>query len=376
MRVAHLTATFPPYWGGTGTVAVNQAAGLAARGHDVHVFTGTAGSAQDDPPGVTVHRLKPVLSIGNAPLLPQLRRLDGFDVVHFHHPFIFGTEAVLAQRLRRNRAALVATYHNRLIGERGRAPIFWLYEETMVRTAMRVADRVCVVSMDHAESVDHLRALRRRHPERVVEVPNGVDVELFSPGPGERHDIPADATVALFVAALDRAHHFKRLDLVIDALARAQAPDLHLLVAGGGELLEDYRAQAQRAGVGERVHFAGAQPHGELPRFMRAADFLVLATEPPESFGLVYIEAMACGLPVIGSDIPGVRTVVRDGHNGFLVPRGDVAALASALDRMTQADRAALGSAGRADAEQLYAWPRVVEQLERVYEDAVSNHSG
>lgn len=376
MRIAHLTATFPPYWGGTGTVAFSQAAGLAERGHDVHVFTGTAGSADDDPPGVTVHRMQPAVSIGNAPLLPGLARLGGFDVVHFHHPFIFGTEAVLAGRVRRRRPALVATYHNRLIGERGRAPVFWLYEETLVRAAMRIADRVCVVSMDHAESVDHLRSGRRRRPERYVELPNGVDVELFSPGAAERAGIPADAAVALFVAALDRAHHFKRLDLTIDALARARAPELHLLVVGGGELLEDYRAQAQRAGVGGRVHFAGAQPHGELPRLMRASDFLVLATEPPESFGLVYVEAMACGLPVIGTDIPGVRTIVRDGHNGFLVPRGDVAALAAALDRMAGADRDRLGAAGRADAERLYAWPRLVERLERVYEDALSNHSG
>jgi glycosyltransferase involved in cell wall biosynthesis len=282
---------------------------------------------------------------------------------------------VLAGRLRRNRPALVATYHNRLIGERGRAPIFWLYEETLVRTVMRVADRVCVVSMDHAESINHLRAWRRRHPERLVEVPNGVDVDAFRPGQAERHDIPADATVALFIAALDRAHHFKRLDLVIDALARADA-SLHLLVVGGGELLEDYRAQATRAGVGDRVHFAGAQPHGELPRFMHEADFLVLATEPPESFGLVYVEAMACGLPVIGTDIPGVRTIIRDGQNGFLVPPGDVATLASALDRMFTADRSGLGAAGRADAERLYAWPRVVEKLEAVYEDALSNQSG
>jgi glycosyltransferase involved in cell wall biosynthesis len=384
MRVAHLTATFPPYWGGTGTVAFNHGAGLAALGHDVHVFTGTAGGAEDDPPGVTVHRMKPVISIGNAPLLPKLARLDGFDVVHFHHPFIFGTEAVLAGRVRRKRPALVATYHNRLIGERGRAPIFWLYEETAVRTVMRVADRVCVVSMDHADSVDHLRAGRRRHPERFVEVPNGVDTDAFRPAPVDaalraEHGIPADATVALFAAALDRAHHFKRLDLVIEAVARADAPDLHLLVIGGGELLEDYRAQAQQAGIGERVHFAGAQPHGRLPDLMRAGDFLVLATEPPESFGLVLIEAMAAGLPVIASDIPGVRTIVRNGHNGFLVPKDDVAGLVRSFERMVElgpSGREVLGSGGRADAEQIYAWPRVVEKLEGVYADALSNHSG
>jgi glycosyltransferase involved in cell wall biosynthesis len=247
---------------------------------------------------------------------------------------------------------------------------------------MRVADRVCVVSMDHAESVGHLRTGRRRHHERYVEVPNGVDIAAFRPGPVDTalrvaHGIPADATVAVFAAALDRAHHFKRLDLVIEAVARI--PDLHLLVIGGGELLDDYQAQAQRAGAGDRVHFAGAQPHDRLPALMHAGDFLVLATEPPESFGLVLVEAMAAGLPVIATDIPGVRAIVHDGHNGFLVPRADVGALARSFARMAAlgpSGRAELAAAGRADAEQIYAWPRVVEKLEAVYAEALSNHSG
>src|SRR3954453_11601076 len=205
LRIAHLPAPSPPYWGGTGTVAFNVAAVQAARGHDVHVFTGTAGRASADPADTTVHRPKPVIAIGNAPLLPSLARLEGFNVVHFHHPFIFGTEAVLAGRVRRDSPALVATYQNRLIGEGGRRPIFWLYEETMVRTVMRVADRGCLVSMDHGDSVDHLRAGRRRHPERFVEVPNGVDTDAFRPAPVDtalraEHEIPADATVALFAA--------------------------------------------------------------------------------------------------------------------------------------------------------------------------------
>jgi glycosyltransferase involved in cell wall biosynthesis len=249
---------------------------------------------------------------------------------------------------------------------------------------MRVADRVCVVSMDHAESIGHLRTGRRRHPERYVEVPNGVDTQAFRPGPTDTAlrtelGIPEDATVAIFAAALDRAHHFKRLDLVLEALAQTAAKDLHLLVIGGGELLEDYRAQGQRLGIGERVHFAGAQPHDRLPALMHAGDFLVLATEPPESFGLVLVEAMAAGLPVIATDIPGVRTIVRDSENGLLVPRGDVAALTETLDRMAAlwpSGRATLGAAGRADAERIYAWPRVVEKLELVYADALSNQSG
>jgi glycosyltransferase involved in cell wall biosynthesis len=378
MRIAHLTATFPPYWGGTGTVAFNQAKGLAERGHDVHVFTGTQGSPSDDPPGVTVHRIEPAFAIGNAPLLPELARLRGFDVVHFHHPFIFGTEMALLGRMRRRRAALVATYHNRLIGEGGRAPIFWAYEETAVRAVMRAADRVCVVSMDHAMSVSHLRAARRRHPERIVEVPNGVDTELFQPGPrSSAEGIPPEATVAVFAAALDRAHHFKRLDLVIDALPKTPA-DLHLLVVGGGDMLDDYKARAARTGVGDRVHFAGAQPHEQLPALMHAGDFFVLATEPPESFGLVITEAMASGLPAIASDIPGVRTVVDDRKTGLLVPAGDVGALASAmadLAGMTTDEREALGAAARAKCESVYAWPRIIDRLEVVYADALAGRT-
>ena len=116
--------------------------------------------------------------------------------------------------------------------------------------------------------------------------------------------------MAAFVATLDRAHHFKRLDLAIEAIARvdaagarpATARALHLVVAGGGELLDRYRDQARAAGVGERVHFLGPVPHAELPGVLRAADLLLLTTEPPESFGIVLIEAMACGLPTIATE--------------------------------------------------------------------------
>ena len=112
---------------------------------------------------------------------------------------------------------------------------------------------------------------------------------------------------------------------------------MHLVVAGGGELLDGFRADAAAAGVGDRVHFLGAVPHAELPEVLRAADLFLLTTEPPESFGIVLIEAMACGLPVIATDYPGVRAVVDEGETGLLVARGDPAAVAAALRELVDA---------------------------------------
>ena len=120
-------------------------------------------------------------------------------------------------------------YKNRLVGKGPRGALFEAYEHTVAPALIRAADRVCVLSPDHADSVPYLRRTAERDPAKLVVMPNGVDAELFKPGPDasglrERLGIPADAVVAAFVATLDRAHHFKRLDVAIDALADAGRP--------------------------------------------------------------------------------------------------------------------------------------------------------
>jgi glycosyltransferase involved in cell wall biosynthesis len=343
------------------------------------VFTARAPGEPPDPGEVVVHRIDPVFAIGNAPLIPSLARVEGFDVVHLHYPFIFGSELTLLGRLsrRRRRQALLVHYKNRLVGKGPRGALFGLYERTVAPALIRAADRVCVLSPDHAESVAYLRRAGRGDPAKLIEMPNGVDSELFSPGTdaGLRGQlgIPASAVVAAFVATLDRAHHFKRLDVAIDALATAEA-SIHLVVAGGGALLEGFRIRAREAGVAERVHFLDAVPHAELPGVLRAADLLLLTTEPPESFGIVLIEAMACGLPVVATDYPGVRAVVDEGSTGTLVPAGDPAAAAAAVDDLAGAPerRAEMGERGRAKALAEWSWPRLVERMDGAYAEAIA----
>jgi glycosyltransferase involved in cell wall biosynthesis len=345
----------------------------------VEVFTAPAEGEIPDPGGVAVHRIEPAFAYGNAPLIPALARLEGFDVVHLHYPFIFGSELTLLGRLRRARReqALLVHYKNRLVADGVRGAMFETYEHTVAPALIAAADRVCVLSIDHADSVSYLRRARQRDPAKLIVMPNGVDAEVFSPGAddGLRAElgIPDGAQVAAFVATLDRAHHFKRLDVAIDGLARAES-DWHLVIAGGGELLEDFRARAESAGVGERVHFLGSVPHAELPRVLRSADLFLLTTEPPESFGIVVIEAMACGLPAVASDYPGVRAVVDEGETGLLVPQGDPGAVAAALDRLAAdpAERERMGATGRAKAEVEWNWSVLVERMDAAYAEAIA----
>jgi glycosyltransferase involved in cell wall biosynthesis len=390
LRIAHLTATFPPYPGGAGNACYRFAKGQAERGDHVEVFTAPADGEQPDAGGAIVHRIRPALAIGNAPLIPSLARIEGYDVVHLHYPFIFGAELTLLGRLsrKRRRQALLVHYKNRLVAKGTRGALFEAYEHSVAPMLVGAADRVCVVSSDHASSVSYLRRAARRDPRMLIEMPNGVDTELFAPEEDKsdlraRLGIPPDAPVVAFVATLDRAHHFKRVDLALEATARVAQTDAggsdrvppHLVVAGGGELVEEFRRQASAAGIGERVHFLGAVPHSELPEVLRSADLMLLTTEPPESFGIVLIEAMACGLPTIVTDYPGVRAVVDDGETGLVVPRGDSSAAAEAIAELLDAGaeaRARMGEAGRRKCERLWSWPRLIDRMNEAYAQAIA----
>ena len=208
-----------------------------------------------------------------------------------------------------------------------------------------------MLSEDHARSVSYLRKALERTPERVIEMPNGVDTEVFSPGrdtAGVRAElgIPHDAVVAAFVATLDRAHHFKRLDVAIEALARARSQELHLSSPAA--------ASCSRASAPTPARPASATASTSSTRCRTRicrtcsapATPSSLTTEPPESFGIVLIEALACGLPAVATDYPGVRAVIDEGETGFLVPAGDSGAAADALDKLVDMGRRGPGADG------------------------------
>lgn len=379
MRIAHVTATFPPHFTGTGLVCYHNAVGLARLGHRVTVFTADYHlGSYVDPVEVSVHRLPAIFRAGNAPLLPQLLSIGGFDIVHLHHPFIFGAEMTrFVSQLRR--IPYVVTHHNDLAGNGLRRHLFNLYSLASVPFVLGGARKFMVVSRDHA---DHcaLSPLFRRRWKDVVEIPNGVDTDLFHPDcdgvtARDRHGIVRDQEVILFVGVLDRAHHFKGVDYLLKAFSLLRTPSAVLVIVGDGDMKAGLTSLAADLGVSGRSVFVGGLSHEETAAYYASADVVVLPSFPPESFGLVLIEAMACGRCVVANDIPGVRSVVNDGEDGLLARPGDVYDLAEKIQALLSDStrRREMGERGRAKVETKYAWPKVIERLEATYASVLAN---
>ncbi|MEJ2890836.1 glycosyltransferase [Actinomycetospora aeridis] len=239
------------------------------------------------------------------------------------------------------------------------------------------AERVAVES-DLAASVDRVLATCRDEvdelvalgipAERTTVVPCGVDVGHFTSGSARRDGPFRVLTVSRLVPR-------KGVDTVIAAMARLPR-DAELVIAGGPrpEGLDDdpevarLRTLARSAGVADRVSFLGAVGHDALPALYRDAD-AVACVPAYEPFGLVPLEAMACGRPVVAAAVGGLADTVVDGVTGHHVPTGDPGAVAAALERLRADPRRArrMGRAGRRRAETEYGWDRVAASHEQVY---------
>ena len=363
-----------------GRVAFEYVERLRARNYNAHVFT-IAGEKVDDDPRY-VHRVPSIMHIGNAGVLPSLfHRLSGFDLVHLHYPFYGGAEPTIVRKALRQNQGLVMTYHMDNYAPGLKGAIFSAHRRLLFPWLMNRVDRILVSSLDYAK---HSALSELDLEDRIEEHPFGVEIDRFKPGAETElrldHSLDPDVPVLLFVGGLDAAHHFKGLTVLFEALEKIldHTFSWHLIVVGDGPLRETYIANAEAAGLSKRVTFAGNVSDEDLPRYYRMADMhLFPSTGRGEAFGLVAAEAAASGTPSIASDLPGVRTVVRDGDTGLLVPPNDVEELRRAiLTLLEQVDvRMRFGLSARTHAEQHYDWEPLMDRLEKTYESVLGQQS-
>jgi phosphatidyl-myo-inositol alpha-mannosyltransferase len=273
------------------------------------------------------------------------------DLIHAHEPLTPSTSmlAVLAAE-----APVVATFHASL----DRSRLMELAGPALRQVSGRI-DAAVAVSDTAASFVRRVV----RVPLEIV--PNGVDVRAFSDPGRPVEGLPAGPKI-LWVNRLDPQKGFEIMLRAFEQIA-SEVGEVHLLVAGDGR--DRVLLRSLPGDIRSRILRLGTVAHEALPRYHAAADVFVSPATGQESFGIVLVEAMAAGVPVVASDIAGYREVVRDGIDGLLVPPGDPNALAAAIRRVLSEPElaATLRAAGRSRAED-FSWRAVAPRLEAVYD--------
>ncbi|HEX9717164.1 MAG TPA: glycosyltransferase family 4 protein [Actinomycetota bacterium] len=363
MRVA---LTCPYAWDAPGGVQVHVrelGQHLMARGHEVLALAPSRGRPSEPwvravgrPVGVPYNRSTAPIdprpwSIGR---VRELLALFEPDVVHAHEPLTPSTSmwATLSSR-----APVVATFHSG--AERSR--LFDVSAPVLRRMARRIAVRIAVSERAAAFVRDRVGGDFRI-------VPNGADVARFAEA------APSDLGPGSKLLFVGRLHERKGFPTAVEAfrLLAVSRPDLRLVVAGDGE--DRDAVELLDPALRARVVLLGSVPHDHLPPYHAACDVFLAPSVGGESFGIVLVESMAAGLPVVASRIPGYDEVLTDGVEGFLVPPRDPAAVAAAAAAVLDDPGLArkMGEAGR-ERSRRYDWAVVAGEVEAAYRDALAS---
>lgn len=384
----------PAIAGGAERVLWEQATRLASRGHRVRVL----GRAPDTPPAyrgggslsvthVAVDRRDPLTFVrtaalgaraAGARLLAERRP----DILHVHQPlagfgvlrataargvpalYTFLSPAPSEYRSRRGMTPL----HRRGVGGAAAVAALWLLEWSCLR-------RATLVHVLSEFSARQLRSLYGVPGSRIVKIAGGADTARFRPA-ADRAAARAALGLRPQVTLLFSVRNLEArmgLDRLLEAMARLRYfhPNAHLVVAGTGSRADELRRQATTLGIEDRVDFVGFIDDSRLAAYYQAADAFVLPTRELEGFGLVTVEALACGTPVLGTPVGATPELLAPLEPSLLFRDASVAGIADGIDGFLRgfvadpARAAALRASCRRYAESQYGWDRSVTALEQ-----------
>ncbi|MCX6798270.1 MAG: glycosyltransferase family 4 protein [Candidatus Falkowbacteria bacterium] len=370
MKIAQVVCAFPPYAGGIGNSAYTISQLLATR-HEVTNFY--------------PDNLKPWLKYGHSAFAPQLLfKLGRFDYIYLHYPFFGTAEIVWLFKIFNKKTKLIVHYHMDVSFDKPFLKLLSLPSRLIRANLLKRADIIVSASLDYIKN-GQIKNIYQKYPDKFQEIPFGLDLNRFKPDILKTEPagklmtqikkvidfvttkfIKKDKLTILFVGGLDRAHYFKGVNNLIKAASELANKDWVLKIAGEGELELEYRALAADLEIGTQVKFCGKLGGEELIKTFQSADVLVLPSiNRNEAFGLVLIEAMACGTPVIASNLPGVRSVFTDGQEGFLIEPDNVADLKNKLELILRDNdgRQKMSQAARRLAEEKYGLELMKEKI-------------
>ena len=355
---------------------------LVERGHNVTVLCSHRQKKDEEEiiDGIRVIRLKPDFILSSTPVrldlffkLLNLMKRDNFDLVsiNFHLPY-YADLAAMASKI--CKLPSILTYHNDL-GKREPLLHFIIsvYNHSVNRLTLSLTDKIITPSpYCYRES-----KLLKRFKDKVVWIPPGVDTQKYNIGNSFRiHDtynLPHSSKIVLFVGEMSKAHTHKGVDYLLKSFKTVvdNVADAFLVLVGRGDKIPEYKDLCQQYGISSSVIFTGFIDEEELIEYYQSCNLVVLpSVTTQEGFGRTLLEGNACGKPVIGTEIGGIKHVIKHGENGLLVPPRDSVALANAIIYLLQNEEVSnkICINARKWVED-YSWGKIVARIETTCEE-------
>ena len=357
MNILMVTNEFPPRIGGIQTHVYELSRALVKLGHHVYVLTRLKDPSlpkEETREGINIFRCKLVNShlVYNWQLRRKLRELINtfnIDIVHVH-----GMRPL--EGCKNLAIPVIFTNHTSSFIKRSQQG---KNVQLKMLKQLKVADAILAPSQILA---DQTRATGYAGPIRFIS--NGVDIEKFSPGvSGVRNklNIPESAFVIIMAG---RLHAVKGVVYLAKALSLLSHPDLHVIVVGEGSEKNEFETITRSSPCADHIHMLGSIPNDDMPDFYRAADVSILPSLM-EATSITGLEAMACGLAVIGTNVGGLPVIINDGVNGLLVEPKSAEALAGAIQNLLSDRRLTknMGQDGRKRAVNEFSWARIAQHV-------------
>jgi glycosyltransferase involved in cell wall biosynthesis len=381
-RLCIVTHTFLPHVGGIERVVYEQSKRLLQRNYEPIVVTNRIQTPKNYVVnGINVQcyeSLNTGFRLGIPYSIPTVTSLEIFlkavkssKIVHAHgHPYL--TSLIAAKLAKRYSKPFVLTQHNTFIEYDSIFDnIERLNDLAVGKETLREADKIITVSNATKDYVLSLGA----KPEKVKVLHNGVDLVRFRPLAGKREEVRRKLGISqnsIVVLTVRRLVYKNGIDTLIESanIAVKKNPKIVFLVVGKGPDLNKVQMRINQLGIENNFRFTGFVKDEDLPFYYNAADFFALPSKSGEGLPLVALEAMACGLPVIATDVGGISEILMEDY-GKLVPPNQPELLAKAILEFSSVDLSSRKLEIRAVMEEKYSWDKNVETLIGIYEELI-----
>lgn len=375
MKIAQLSPYFYPHLGGVESHVLELSKHLMDLGHEVFVVTTKLEGTRSEEiiEGVPVKRVEPLTIFLSTPIVPGIREIlskEDYDILHSHSPpplmSFFGVRSS-----KKKEVPFVLTYHCDLEIPHTFGPLIVnIYQRTFGTYTVSKSDKIITTTTSYGATSKAVW-----HQDADI-IPNAVDEERFHPSnDGSQIRKKLGLEDEKLITYVGRIVYHKGLEYFVRAANFLKDENVQFLLVGTGDFRSELEDIIKRERLEDKVMFAGRVPNEDLPNYYAATDIFVLpSVSRLEAFGIVALEAMASSVPVIVSDIPGVRDVIVEGKHGLLAEPMNSENLAGKIRTLIEnpdmAER--MGKNGRKRVEERFTWSKVAEEIEGVYESVLN----